>query len=136
MKRTALVLSAALAAAALSTTPVLAEGVVRPGDMTMSCEALAGEINTLEEAQIKRAQRAESSRKFMGFASAALGAAAPTLMAHAGSGEGAMIAQSVLGAVQSGAASAPAADPAAGQDASPQARRLERVKGLFAERGC
>lgn len=136
MKRTALVLSAALAAAASIATPVLAEGVVRPGDMTMSCEALAGEINTLEEAQIKHAQRAESGRKFMGFAGAALNAAAPSLMARAGTSDGAMLAQGVLGAVQSGAVSASTSTPAAAADASPQARRLERVKGLFAERGC
>lgn len=104
--------------------------------MSLSCEALASEINTLEEAQVKRAQRAESGRKFMGFAGAAFNAAAPSLMARAGSGEGAMIAQSLLGSMQANAASAPQAAAEPGPDASPQARRLERVKGLFAERGC
>lgn len=136
MKRTALVLSAALAAAAVCATPVLAQGAVRPGDMSMSCEALAGEIAQLQGAQTKRIKRAESSRKFMGFAGAAWGAAAPTLMARAGGGDAAVIAQNVLGAVQSQAASAPASEPTPEPEAGGEAQRLERVKGLAAERGC
>lgn len=124
-------------AAAVCAAPALAQGVVRPGDMSLTCEALASEINTLEEAQLRRAQRAESGRKFMGFAGTAFNAAAPALMARAGSSEGAMIAQNVLGAVQSsGAGSAVASDADPGPDTSPRTRRLERVKGLFAERSC
>lgn len=124
--------------AAFAASPVAAapQGVVRPGDMTLSCEALAGEINQLEDAQLKKAQRAESGRKFMGLAGAALGAAAPTLMARAGTSEGAQIASSVLGSLQANAASAPVQDAAPAADTSVQARRLERVKGLFAERSC
>lgn len=135
MKRTALVLAAAFAVASAASS-ALAQGVVRPGDTALSCEALASEINTLEEAQLKRAQRAESGRKFMGLAGSAINAAAPALMARAGTSDGAMIAQSVLGSMQTGAASAPPVDAAPATDTGPQARRLERVKGLFAERSC
>ena len=136
MKRIALVLAATGLLSGLAAAPALAEGVVRPGDMTLSCEALAAEINQLEEAQVKKAQRAESGRKFMGLAGAAFNAAAPSLMARAGNGEGAQIASSLFGQLQAQAAAAPVQETAPAADTSVQARRLERVKSLFAERSC
>jgi hypothetical protein len=102
--------------------------------MSMSCEAMASEINQLEDARTRRARRAESGRKLMGFAGAAFNAAAPSLMARAGSGQGAVVAQTVMGAVQSGALSQPMAEDEPAP--SPEDRRLERVNSLFVERGC
>ncbi len=133
MKRTALVLAAAIAAVS-ATSPALAEGVVRPGDASLSCEALSSEVSTLEEAQARRAQRAESGRKFMGFAGSALLGAAPGLIARADASNETIIAQSALRSMQSHAASMPASEPK--PDTSPQAKRLEHVRGLIAERGC
>lgn len=131
MKRTALALAAALAAASTA-PPVLAQGVDRPEDGSPSCEALAAEIGKLEAAEQKRAQRAESGRKLMGFAGAAFNAAAPTLLARSGAYEEAAIARSLAGSIQAnGAGAAPAAVAP-----SPQAARLERAKALVAERGC
>lgn len=130
MIRPALALCAALAAA----SPALAQSGARPGDMTLSCEALAAEASQIETAQARRAQRAESGRKLMGFAGAAFNAAAPSLMARAGTGSGAIAAQTVVGAIQSGALSQPASE--AEPPASPEAVRLERVHAMLAERGC
>lgn len=138
MNKSLLCLAAAVLAAA---TPAFAapraKGVVRPGDMTMSCEAMAEEINQLDEAKAKRARSKESGRKFAGFAAGALGAAAPSLMARA-TGDQALAAQTVMGAVQ-GAQSqdgGAAEEAAPAEDTSVEARRLNRLNGLFAERGC
>lgn len=124
------ILAAALAACA---APALAQGAARPGDMTLSCEALVAEHGKLEAAEVKRAQRAESGRRLAGFAGAAINAAAPSLLARAGSGTGGLAAQGLMGALQSGAMSQPADEPAA---ASPEALRLEHVSTMMTERGC
>lgn len=138
MKKSFLCLAATVAVvAAPATAAPRAKGVVRPGDMTMTCEAMAVEINQLDEAKAKRARSRESGRKFAGFATGALSAAAPGLMARATS-EQALAARTVMGAVQSAQSQdggvAETAAPAA--DTSVEARRLERLNGLFAERGC
>ena len=76
MKRTPLVLSAALSLAAAVSSPALAQGAIRPGDDSLSCEALSAEVGKLEDAEARRAQRAEAGRKLLGFAGSALASAA------------------------------------------------------------
>lgn len=125
------ILAAALAVCA---TPALAQDASRPGDMTLSCAALTAERGRLEAAETRRAQRAESGRRFAGLAGAAFNAAAPSLLARAGSGTGGLAAQGLMGALQSGAMSQPAEDTV--PPASPEALRLEHVNTMMAERGC
>ncbi|MCX7589253.1 hypothetical protein, partial [Phenylobacterium sp. 58.2.17] len=93
MKRTALVLSAALSLAAVAAPPALADGAIRPGDEALSCEALSAEVGKLEDAQARRAQRAETGRKFMGFAGSTLAAVGPSMIARADAGEATLLAQ-------------------------------------------
>ncbi len=135
MKRTALVLSAALTLAALFAPPALAEGAIRPGDEALTCEALSAEVGKLEDAQARRAQRAETGRKFMGFAGSALASAGPALIARADAGHGTILAQETMRAVGSQASSA-AAESAAAPPSGPDARRLEHVRTLMTERSC
>lgn len=136
MKRTALVLSAALslAAAAAAAPPALADGAIRPGDEALSCEALSAEVGKLEDAQARRAQRAESGRKFMGFAGSTLAAVGPSMIARADAGEATLLAQHAMRAA--GAQAASASGDSAPPPAGPQARRLERVRSLMTEKGC
>ncbi|MBA4013681.1 MAG: hypothetical protein C0481_17610 [Phenylobacterium sp.] len=135
MKRTALVLSAALSLAAILAPPALADGAIRHGDDTLTCEALSAEAGKLEDAEVRRAQRAETGRKFMGFAGSALASAGPGMIARADAGEGTILAQQMMRSVGS-QASATAAQGAAPPPAGPQARRLERVRTLMTEKSC
>lgn len=135
MKRTALVLSAALSLAAVVASPALAEGAIRPDDDSLSCEALSTEVGKLEDAETRRAQRAEAGRKFMGFAGSALASAGPGMIARADAGAGTLLAQQMMRSAGSQASSA-AADDAAPPSGGPQARRLERVRSLMTEKGC
>ena len=134
MKRTALVLSAALSLAATAAAPALADGAIRPGDEALSCEALSAEVGKLEDAQARRAQRAESGRKFMSFAGSTLAAVGPSMIARADAGEATLLAQHAMRAA--GAQAASASDDSAPPPAGPQARRLERVRSLMTEKGC
>ena len=135
MKRTALVLSAALSLAAAFGSPALADGAIRPGDEALSCEALSAEVGKLEDAEVRRAQRAETGRKFMGFAGSALATAGPSMIARADAGAGTILAQQVMRSAgsQTSAAAAEAAPP---PPSGPQARRLERVRTLMTEKSC
>ena len=134
MKRTALVLSAALSLAATAAAPALADGAIRPGDEALSCEALSAEVGKLEDAQARRAQRAESGRKFMGFAGSTLAAVGPSMIARADAGEATLLAQHAMRAA--GAQAASTSGESAPPPAGPQARRLERVRALMTEKGC
>src|SRR5688572_15061970 len=98
-------LGAAAFAAALLAGPVRAEDaapeLLQPGDAEKSCAALAAEINALSEREAKAAKRAESTRKFLGFAGAALQAAAPLLNSgKMEGGQGSYMAQQALGSIQ------------------------------------
>ena len=135
MKRTALVLSAALSLAATAAAPALADGAIRPGDEALSCQALSAEVGKLVDAQARRAQRAESGRKFMGFAGSTLAAVGPSMIARADAGEATLLAQQMMRTAGSQAA-ASAAEGSAPPPAGPQARRLERVRALMTEKGC
>ena len=106
MKRTALVLSAALSLAATAAAPALADGAIRPGDEALTCETLSAEVGKLEDAQARRAQRAESGRKFMGFAGSTLAAVGPSMIARADAGEATLLAQHAMRAAGAQAASA------------------------------
>jgi len=127
--------------------------LVEPGDAGKSCAALASEINTLSERETKAAKRAESNRKFLGFASSALQAAAPLLNSgKLGGGQGSYMAQQALGSIQQqamqqqmqqqmaqayggfpGMTSAPAP---AEKPASIAAQRVDHLRGIFTEKGC
>jgi hypothetical protein len=133
VKRTTLVLSAVLSLAAAS--PALAQGAIRPGDDSLSCEALSAELGKLEDAETRRAQRAEAGRKFMGFAGSALASAGPGMIARADAGEGTLLAQQMMRSAGSQAA-ASASEGSASPPAGPQARRLERVRALMTEKSC
>lgn len=133
MNRTAIALSAALTLAAAS--PALAQDGARAGDDALTCEALSAEVTKLEAAQVRRAQRAEAGRKFMGFAGSALASTGPALIARADAGHGTLLAQQTMRAVGSQAASS-AAEGGAAPPSGPEDQRLERVRSLMTEKGC
>lgn len=128
--------------------------LIQPGDATMSCEALAGEINSLSATQAKAARRAESGKKFFGFATTALQVAGPMLSgggkAGGDGGMSAMMAQQAMGQMQAqamqqqmgmgamgmlgGMSGARAEVPEAG--ASVESQRLARLNDLHANKGC
>jgi len=169
MNRVTRILGAALAAA-LSASPIHAEDapleLIQAGDTEKSCAALATEINTLSERGAKAAKRAESSRKFLGFAGAALQAAAPLLSGgKMGGGQGSYMAQQALGSIQQQAmmqqqmqmqmqamqqqamqqqlAQAYGAlpgmggpPPAAEKPASIASQRVEHLRGIYSQKAC
>ena len=135
MKRTPLVLSAALSLAAAVSSPALAQGAIRPGDDSLSCEPLSPEVCQPAAADARRAQRAEAGRNLLGFAASALASAGPGMIARADAGEGTLLAQQMMRTAGSQAA-ASAAEGSAPSPAGPQARRLERVRALMTEKGC
>lgn len=137
--------------------------VVETGDSQKTCAALTEEINALSASEAKAARRAESGRKFLGFAGAALQAAAPLLSSgKLGGGQGGYAAQQALGAIQQQAmqqqqqqmqaqmqqqlAQAYGAMPdmaavseppqAEAPPTTPGAQRLAHLKGLFADKSC
>ncbi|WP_156467348.1 MULTISPECIES: hypothetical protein [unclassified Phenylobacterium] len=142
----------ALAAPARGAEPA----VVEAGDSQKTCAILADEINTLSASEAKAARRAESGRKFLGFAGAALQAAAPLLSSgKLGGGQGGYAAQQALGAIQQQAmqqqqqqmqqqlaqayGAMPGMSATPGTDAAPAtpgSQRLAHLKGLFADKDC
>lgn len=137
--------------------------LVQPGDAEKSCPVLASEINALSEREAKAAQRAESGRKFLGFAGAALQAAAPLLSGKMGGGQGNYMAQQALGSFQQQAMQQAAAQQQMQQQAMQQqmaqiyrampgmagaqptpeekpasvaAQRLAHLKGIYGEKAC
>lgn len=128
--------------------------LIQPGDSVMSCKALAAEINALSSAQAKAAKRAESGKKFLGFASTALQVAGPMLSGGMGKlggdgGMGAMMAQQAMGQMQAQAMQQQVgmgltgpmgggygAEPPADADNSVQGQRVARLNGLHAQKGC
>lgn len=137
--------------------------VVETGDSQKTCAVLTEEINALSASEAKAARRAESGRKFLGFAGAALQAAAPLLSSgKLGGGQGGYAAQQALGAFQQQAMQqqqqqaqvqmqhqlaqaygampgmAAASEPPRSEPTpvTPGAQRLAHLKGLFADKSC
>ena len=150
------ILAASLMLVAAAPLPALAKTkpktveLVQPGDAEMACDALAAEMNTLSTQQAKAAKRAESGRKFLGFAATALQAASPLLSGGGGGGQSGYIAQQALGAVQAqamqqqmmgqmaqayGGGFADQAAPAK-DETSVEAQRLARLTEMHAQKGC
>ncbi len=159
LPRRSAVLGACLVAMA-SAVRAAEPAVVEAGDSQKTCAVLTEEINTLSASEAKAARRAESGRKFLGFAGAALQAAAPLLSSgKLGGGQGGYAAQQALGAIQQqamqqqqqqmqaqmqqqlaqaygampGMSAAPEVEAA---PVTPGGQRLAHLKGLFAEKGC
>lgn len=122
--------------------------LIQPGDGDMTCEALASEINTLSSAEAKAAKRAESGKKFMGFATAALQVAGPMLSSGmgkmGGDFQGAMLAQQAMGQLQGqamqqqmvGLNNADGVVDASSAGSSIERQRLSRMKDLHARKRC
>ncbi|MEW5684594.1 MAG: hypothetical protein AB1942_06725 [Pseudomonadota bacterium] len=159
------VLAASLMLVAAAPLPALAKDKAKPkpvelvqaGDNEMSCDALSAEMNTLSTQQAKAAKRAESGRKFLGFAATALQAASPLLSGGGGGGQSGYIAQQALGAVQAQAMQQQMQQQMMGQmsqmgqlygggladqaapaktDSSVEAQRLARLTDMHAQKGC
>lgn len=138
--------------AGLFAIPAAAQDVIRPGDSTMTCEAMAREINSLSRDQARAAQRAQARANgngggFGAFARSLSGAARPmldTVVSNTGGDTmaAAVIARSAIDGAQNGQRnSAPSARPSrpvapAAPAPTVDSMRLERLNSLHTQRGC
>lgn len=124
-------LAAAGPAAAQAEPPVV---LVDSGDMALSCDALAEQINALAAADVKPKKK----KKGLGFGSltSVLGMASPVLGNFGGSMGGAIAGQA-LGTAQSMAMQAKSEDQIAASKADGlAAQRKQRLMGIFKDKSC
>lgn len=128
---------------------VPATSLVRAGDGTMTCQALASEINQLAAATTSTppaATAAKPKKKGLGFLGKAISSVAP-MASMMVPGVGGMIASSVTGAVsQAASGDAVSRSMEMAEQATEQAmramnpgieqQRKERLMGMFEKKGC